>query len=293
MFYSGFIAIVGLPNAGKSTLLNSLLQQKVAIVTNKPQTTRSNLQGVLTEEDMQMVFIDTPGVQEPRNKLGQVMEKSVRAALVDVDVILFVVDGEYGLGEKERGLLQAISGKAPVVLAINKCDALTKEQVMKRITQASTLPEIKEIVPISAREGQNLDELKKVLRTFLKEGPKYYPDDMVTDQPERLIAAELIREKAMNLLRDELPHGIGVEIMQIENQEDQVHVLATVYCEKESHKGMIIGKNASVIKEIGVQARWDLQKLFDQRVYLELYVKVVKDWRNKSSVLHDLGFLEK
>lgn len=290
MFKSGFVSIVGLPNAGKSTFLNSVLNQKVSIISSKPQTTRSLIQGVYNGEDYQIVFIDTPGVQTPKNKLGEVMANSVKQSLIDVDAIILMLDVHYALADKEMELFKAIKGKAPIVACVNKCDTADDAKVLETIDRLSKLDENMEIVPICAKEGNNLKAVIKVLEQYLKEGPKYYPDDMITDQPERVIAGEIIREKALNLLFDELPHGIGINVMRIEDEGDRMGVYATIYCERDSHKGMIIGKHGSMLQKIGKNARMDLQKLFEKKVYLELYVKVVKDWRNKKSVLIDLGF---
>ena len=290
MFKSGFVSIVGLPNAGKSTFLNAVLNQKISIISSKPQTTRSLIQGVYNGEDYQMVFIDTPGVQTPKNKLGEVMAKSVKQSLIDVDAIVLMLDINYATSQKEMELYKSIKGKAPIVACLNKCDTADDEKVLKAIGALSSMDSDIEIIPISAKENKNLDRVVNVLEQYMKEGPKYYPDDMITDQPERVIAGEIIREKALNLLYDELPHGIGINVMRIEDEGEKVGVYATIYCERDSHKGMIIGKHGSMLQKIGKSARMDLQKLFDKRVYLELYVKVVKDWRNKQSVISDLGF---
>lgn len=289
-FKSGFVSIVGLPNAGKSTFLNSILNQKISIISSKPQTTRSLIQGVYNGDNYQIVFIDTPGVQTPKNKLGEIMEKSVKQSLVDVDAIILMLDINYATADKEMELFKAIKGKAPVVACVNKCDTADEAKLLETIDKLSKLDDNMEIVPICAKEGRNLDKVIGILENYLVEGPKYYPDDMITDQPERVIAGEIIREKALNLLFDELPHGIGINVMRIEDEGDRVGVYATIYCEKDSHKGMIIGKHGSMLQKIGKSARIDLQKLFDKKVYLELYVKVVRDWRNKQSVLGDLGF---
>ncbi|MBQ9624628.1 MAG: GTPase Era, partial [Clostridia bacterium] len=246
--------------------------------------------GVYNGESYQMVFIDTPGVQTPKNKLGEVMEKSVKQSLIDVDAIILMLDISYALADKEKELYKAIKGKAPVVICINKCDTADEAKILETIDGVAKQYEGAEIIPISAKENKNLDKVISVLEKHLKEGPKYYPDDMITDQPERVIAGEIIREKALNFLFDELPHGIGINVMRIEDEGDRMGVYATIYCEKDSHKGMIIGKHGSMLQKIGKKSREDLQKLFDKRVYLELYVKVVKDWRNKQSVLNDLGF---
>lgn len=290
MFKSGFVTIVGLPNAGKSTFLNAVLEQKISIISSKPQTTRSLIQGVYTVPEYQIVFIDTPGVQTPKNKLGEVMEKCVRQSLVDVDAVLLMVDINYYAGNKELELLKAVAKKAPVVVCLNKCDTVEEAKIFKAIEHFANIEGVEEIVPISAKEEKNLDKVITVLEKYLKEGPKYYPDDMITDQPERVIAGEIIREKALNLLFDELPHGIGINVMAIEDEGERIGVYATIYCEKDSHKGMVIGKKGAMLQKIGTSARKDLQRLFDKKVYLELYVKVVKDWRNKQSILVDLGF---
>lgn len=296
MFVSGFISIIGMPNSGKSTFLNRVIEQKISIVSPRPQTTRTLIQGVLTRPDFQIVFIDTPGVQTPKNKLGEVMEKDVRRSLIDVDAIIVMVDVTRGLLDKEKDLIESVKNKAPVIVCLNKIDLVDREQVFKVIAEADKIDGIEEIVPISAGKGENLEKVVELLQKHLKEGPKYYPDDMVTDQPERVIAAEIIREKALHLLREELPHGIGVEINSIKDDpedEERVHIMATIYTEKDSHKGMIIGKGGVLIKDIGTKARKDLQRLFEKRVYLELYVKVVKDWRNRVSALNDLGLIQK
>lgn len=292
-FRSGFVTIIGLPNAGKSTFLNHIIQQKVAIVSSKPQTTRSLIQGVRTREDYQIVFVDTPGVQTPRNKLGETMARSVKSSLVDVDAIIVMVDILMGMRAKERELIASVSGRAPIVLCLNKVDLADRQRVLETIEQASRLGGIDEIIPISAQTGDNTEAVVQVLQQYLTPGPKYYPDDMVTDQPERVIAGEIIREKALQLLHEELPHGIGVEVNKIEDEGERIYMMATIYAEKDSHKGMIIGKRGAMIKQLGIRARKDLQILFDKQVYLELYVKVVKDWRNRACALRDLGLMDK
>ncbi len=233
MFKSGFVSIVGLPNAGKSTFLNAVLNQKISIISSKPQTTRSLIQGVYNGEGYQMVFIDTPGVQTPKNKLGEVMAKSVKQSLIDVDAIVLMLDINYATSQKEMELYKSIKGKAPIVACLNKCDTADDEKVLKAIGALSSMDSDIEIIPISAKENKNLDRVVNVLEQYMKEGPKYYPDDMITDQPERVIAGEIIREKALNLLYDELPHGIGIDVMGIEDEGEKVGVYATIYCERD------------------------------------------------------------
>lgn len=290
IFYSGFIAILGSPNAGKSTLINDIVGTKVAIVTNKPQTTRNVIQGVYTDKDCQMVFLDTPGLHNPKNKLGKYMMKSANESTKDVDVILYVIDVKFGVRERD---LENINGyTVPVVVALNKVDLVLNGKIEEEKKKIRDTGRVADVVAISALKNEGIKELISCLKEYMQEGPKYYDDDMYTDRPEMFIAAEMIREKAFLALNKELPYGVGVEIEKISPREDKdiVDISAVIYCEKKSHKGMIIGKNGEMLKKIGFFARGDLEMLFGQRVYLELWVKVKEDWRNKDSILKLLGY---
>ena len=291
---SGFIAITGRPNAGKSTLLNKIIGEKVAIVSNKPQTTRTKILGVHTEDDCQMVLIDTPGIHKPKNKLGQRMEKYIYTATQDIDVMLYIVDcniydNEY---ESERKALEGLKkSDVPVILVVNKIDTVPKLSLLPVLDKLKGLYDFSGIVPVSAQKGNNMGELLKEIRKFLPEGPKFFPDDTITDQLERQIVAEFIREKALRLLNQEIPHGIAVEIEKMKRRDNGMYeILAAIYCERESHKGIIIGKGGEKLKQIGSRARVDIEKFLDSKVYLELWVKVNEDWRNKESFMNTMGF---
>ncbi len=292
-FYSGFVSLVGRPNVGKSTLMNRLIGEKIAIISNKPQTTRNRIQSILTKDDFQIVFIDTPGIHKPRHKLGEFMVKSAEITLNEVDAVLMLIEPADRVLEADRLIIERFSKiKSPVILVINKVDSADKERVFKVIDNYRTLYDFAEIVPISALEGINTDELLNVIKKYLPEGPQYFPADMITDQPERQIAAEIIREKALRLLQEEIPHGIAVEIMEMKKRPDgnMVDVRATIYCEKDSHKGIIIGKHGAMLKKIGTNAREDIQKLLGSPIYLDLWVKVKKDWRDNDFLLKNFGY---
>lgn len=292
-FKSGFISIIGRPNVGKSTFLNRVIGQKIAIMSDKPQTTRNKVQGVLTQDDAQMIFIDTPGIHKPKHKLGEFMSKVSKNALREVDAIMFMVNAQQKLGTGDRYVIDMLKGtKTPVFLIINKIDAIHPDEVLKVVDQYKDEFDFAEIIPISALQGNNVDNLLTTLKKYLPEGPQYYPADQVTDHPERFIIAELIREKALHLTRDEVPHSIAVEIEKIRREEDKdrVHVMATIIIERESQKGIIIGKRGAMLKEIGTRARKDIENLLGSKVYLELWVKVQKDWRDRSSQLRDYGY---
>lgn len=292
-FYSGFVSLVGRPNVGKSTLMNRLIGEKIAIISNKPQTTRNRIQSILTRDDYQIVFIDTPGIHRPRHKLGEYMVKSAETTLNEVDAVLMLVEPTDKVLEADKAIIEKFARvKSPVILVINKVDTADKEKVLKVIDNYRRLYDFAEIVPISALEGENTDELLKVIRKYMPEGPQYFPADMITDQPERQIAAEIIREKALRLLQEEIPHGIAVEItgMKKRPEGNLVDVTATIYCEKDSHKGIIIGKHGAMLKKIGTNAREDIQRLLGSPIYLELWVKVKKDWRDSDFLLKNFGF---
>lgn len=292
-FKSGFVAVIGRSNVGKSTLLNNIIGEKIAIVSDKPQTTRNQIQCVLTREQYQVVFIDTPGIHKAKNKLGEYMVKTAMNTLSDVDVILLVLDIADGIGGGDRRIMDILEdARAPVIVALNKADKLSLEELSKEMDEFEANYSFKNFLAVSALTGANLGELESRIFEHLVEGPKYYPDDMITDQPERVIIAELIREKALELLREEIPHGVGVEITSIEEREDQdlMDIHATIYVEKKSHKGMVIGKGGQMLKEIGKRARRDIEGLLGIRVYLELWVKITEDWRNSPRTLRDLGY---
>ena len=291
-YKSGFFSIVGCPNVGKSTLINQLIGQKIAIVTDRAQTTRNRITGILTRKDYQMIFLDTPGMTKPRNKLGTFMQKTAEEASKDTEAILFVVDALQGVRERDRDVMQIIKTmRAPVIVLINKCDAASAAQ-MQEAREAINEAGFDTVLAISAKSGENLDKLEETLKGYLVEGPQYYPEDMVTDQPERVICAEMIREKTLELLHEEIPHGIGVGIdkMQMRPDGKLMDVWATMYCERESHKGIIIGRGGKMLKRIGSEARKDIEWLLDVQVNLQLWIKVKEDWRNRQQMLNELGY---
>ena len=289
-FRSGFVAIVGRPNVGKSTLLNTLIGEKIAIVSNKPQTTRSRLMGVMTGEDSQIVFVDTPGIHHPRTRLGAYMEASVSEALSGIEGLLVLVDAT-AVGPNDRKIAEEMGQrKGYKLLLLNKIDMLPPSALLKVIDDFKALP-YDGILPISARTGDGVEELKDSLIAHMPLGPKYFPDDMLTDQPERVLCAEIIREKALRCLRDEVPHGIGVEMMAMKKLNDGfMEIDATIYCERDSHKGIIIGCGGATLKKIGQEARADIERLLDLHVNLQLWVKVRPDWRNSQEDLRTLGY---
>ena len=289
-FRSGFVAILGRPNVGKSSIMNRIVGEKVAIVSNHPQTTRNKLLGVATGEDWQIVFVDTPGLHKPRTKLGEYMMKSANDAREGVDAVLAVVDGQKIAGGDKAVLSDIQNMNCPRFLAVNKIDIVPPEKLMPQLAELNEF-HFDQIVSVSARTGENIDLLTQKLIDAMPEGPKYFPDDMITDQPERIMCAEIIREKALNNLRDEIPHGVGVEMLQIKkvsNTLTEIH--ANVYCEKESHKSIIIGKQGSMLRTIGTQARIDIERLLGTKVMLKLWVKVREDWRNRAGDLRALGY---
>ena len=289
-FHSGFVTIVGRPNVGKSTLMNALVGEKVAIVSNRPQTTRNRIMGVMTRPECQIVFLDTPGIHNPRTRLGEYMMQSVRDAMDGMDGMLVLVDATQ-VGEQDRKIVQEMSSrKVPKILALNKIDLLPKEKLLALIESFAQCG-YDEIIPISAKTGDGVEELANALMAKLPEGPKYFPDDMMTDQPERQICAEMIREKALLHLRDEVPHGIGVEMMAMNKESDDfMEIHATIYCEREAHKGIIIGKHGAMLQLIGSEARRDIEQLLGLHVNLKLWVKVRPDWRNRMDDLRTLGY---
>ncbi len=294
-FKSAFIGIVGSPNVGKSTMLNYFIGRKVAIVSNKAQTTRSRITGILTKGDYQLIFLDTPGIADPKNLLGEVMVKTAYDSARDVDAVLFVVDLKHGMGARDREILQKLSrGNVPLVVALNKTDTVDKQTIISTINQLGELGVDDLIFPTSAKTGEGMDELLVALKRFLTEGPMYYPKDATSDQPERLIVAEIIREKTLVLLSDEVPHGIGVEVTKIAVRDDKplIDIEANIYCERESHKGIVIGRGGNMLKKIGMEARQDIQMVFGKQVFLSLFVKVKENWRDSKRDLTDFGFFE-
>ena len=291
-FKSGFFSIVGCPNVGKSTLINRLVGQKIAIVTDRAQTTRNRITGVLTRKNYQMIFLDTPGMTKPRSKLGEYMQKVAEDASQDTEAILFVVDALNGVRERDSDVMRLLKQeRSPIIVLINKCDEASAAQ-MQAARSCIEEAGFGTVLAISAKTGENIDRLEGLLKEYLTEGPQYFPEDMVTDQPERVICAEMIREKTLQLLRDEIPHGIGVGIdkMELRPEGDLMDVWATVYCERDSHKGIIIGKGGKMLKRIGIEARKDIEWLLGVRVNLQLWIKVKEDWRNRQQMLNELGY---
>ncbi|MBR1420594.1 MAG: GTPase Era [Selenomonadaceae bacterium] len=293
-FKSGFVAVIGRPNVGKSTLVNSLIGQKVAIMSDKPQTTRSKILCILTRDDSQMIFLDTPGIHKPLKKLGERMLQSALGTLQEVDLIFFVVDANEKFGGGENFIIERLKETSkPVILVLNKIDLIDRKKLLPIIASYDQKYKFAAIIPISAKEKSNLESLIDESLKYLPDGVKYFPDDMVTDQPERLITAELIREKILELTRDEIPHSVAVDIDEIKERENGTQFIrATIYVERDSQKGILIGKNGAMLKEIGSLARQEIGILFDANIFLDLWVKVRKDWRNSDSSLKQFGFKE-
>ena len=290
---TAFIAIVGRPNVGKSSILNNLLGQKVAIVSSKPQTTRTKIMGVLTEDNVQLVFTDTPGFHKPKTKLGEKMIKAVDDSIGGVDSCLFVTEAKGEIREAELDLLKKLKAeRIPVVLAINKIDMLSdKQELMGRILELTKLLDFEAVIPVSARENDGMDELKGELFKLAAPSEFFFPEDTLTDQPERVLAAEMIREKLLHKLSDEIPHGIAVSIERMKEREDKpiIDIEAVIYCERESHKGIVIGKKGAMLKEISTNARHDLEQFFECKINLQCWVKVKEDWRNREGLIHNFG----
>ncbi|EZH67814.1 GTPase Era [Bacillaceae bacterium JMAK1] len=291
-FKSGFVSLIGRPNAGKSTLLNQVIGQKIAIMSDKPQTTRNKIQAVYTTDNEQLVFLDTPGVHKPKHKLGEFMVNQALDTLKEVDVVLFFIDVSERFGKGEEFILNSLKGvKTPVFLVMNKIDKVHPEQLLERIEEYRHHYDFKEIIPISALEGENVQVLVENLVKYMPEGPQYYPDEQITDHPERFIIAELVREKVLYHTRDEIPHSVAVVIDQVKERPDRkTYVQATIVVERNSQKGIIIGKRGAMLKQVGQEARKDIRKLLGTDVFLELWVKVQKDWRNKARFLNEQGY---
>ncbi len=292
-FRSGFISIIGRANVGKSTLMNRLVGEKIAIMSNKPQTTRHKIQTILTTDKFQAVFIDTPGIHTPKTKLGNYMVKATNTTLNEVDIVLYLVEPDSKIGKLDNEIIERLKTvTSTVFLCINKIDSVSKEQVIQSIECYKDAMDFAEIIPISAFEGANLNELLQCIYKNLPQGPKFFPEEMITDQPERQLVAELIREKALHLLDQEIPHGIAVEINSMTKREgsDLVDIEATIICERESHKRIIIGKNGQMIKSIGTNARHDIERLLGSKIFLNLWVKIKKNWRDSDSMLKNYGY---
>ena len=292
-YKSGFATLIGRPNVGKSTLMNRLIGQKIAITSNKPQTTRNRIQTVLTTKEGQIVFVDTPGIHKAKNKLGEYMVNIAERSLNEVDVVLWLVEPATFIGAGERHIIDQLKKvRTPVILVINKIDMAKKEELLPVIDLYRKEYDFAEIVPVSARSGDNTDELVKVILKYLPYGPQFYDEDTVTDQPERQIVAELIREKALHSLNEEIPHGIAVAIDRMKMEKKVMHIDATIICERDSHKGIIIGKQGSMLKKIGSTARYEIERLLDCRVNLKLWVKVQKNWRDSDYLMKNFGYRE-
>ncbi len=293
-FKSGFVTIIGRPNVGKSTLLNLLTGEKIAIMSSKPQTTRHAIRTIVTTENYQMVFVDTPGIHKPKNKLGEFMNQEALGTLTDVDVILYLVDAnDKSIGPGDANIIETLKQtEVPVLLIINKIDMIEKQLLLPLIAQYSQAFDFEEIIPVSALKAETKDLVLQAIEKRLPEGEKYYPDDMLTDQQARVLAQGLIREKLLHLLSDEVPHGVGIEVIRFKEvpQKKIIEIDANIYCEKESHKGIIIGKEGAMLKKVGTYAREDMERLFGSKVFLKLWVKVKDDWRNNDFMLNELGY---
>lgn len=290
---SGFVGLIGRPNVGKSTLMNGIIGQKIAITSNKPQTTRNKIQTVYTCEKGQIIFLDTPGIHKAKNKLGKYMVNAATSTLNDVDIVLWLVEPSTFIGAREQEIAKTLgNSKCPVILVINKIDTIKKEELFKIIEKYNEICRFDEIVPVSALKGDNKDELVDTIFKYLPYGPCYYDEDTVTDQPQRQIAAELIREKALRLLSDEIPHGIAVVIdkMKIRPDGNICDIEASIVCERDSHKGIIIGKGGQMLKRIGTNARHDIEDMMEMKVNLKLWVKVRKDWRDSDTMVRNYGY---
>lgn len=291
---SGFVSIIGRPNVGKSTFVNRVIGHKIAIMSDKAQTTRNKIQGVMTRDDAQIIFIDTPGIHKPKHKLGDYMMKVATNTLSEIDAIMFMVNVNEDIGRGDEYIMDMLKDlKTHVFLVLNKIDLVHPDALMPKIEKYQEYMDFTEIVPISALEGLNVDHFIDVLKSYLPEGPKYYPDDQISDHPEQFVVGEIIREKILHLTSEEIPHAIGVNVdRMIKEDEDRVRIEATIYVERDSQKGIVIGKGGKKLKEVGKRARHDIEMLLGSKVYLELWVKVQKDWRNKVNFIRQIGYIE-
>ncbi len=294
-YKSGFISVIGKPNVGKSTLLNALAGEKIAIMSNKPQTTRNTIRAVITSDECQLVLIDTPGIHKPKTKLGEYMVNVASETIKEVDIIFFLAEATTQPESLDVSIIEQLKKvRTPVFLILNKVDIVAKEKLFTIIARYNELMEFKAIIPVSALKKDGLEIILKESLKYLHEGEKFFPDDTLTDQPEKVIAAEMIREKLLLNLDDEVPHGVGVEVTSFKERKDGlINIQATIFCEKSSHKGIIIGKQGLMLKKIGAAARFEIERLLDTKVFLELWVKVKPDWRNNDNMLKDLGYKRK
>jgi len=294
-YKAGFVSVIGKPNVGKSTLLNVLTGEKIAIMSNKPQTTRNTIRGVITSDKCQLVLIDTPGIHKPKTKLGEYMVNVASETIKEVDLILFLVEASSQAGSLDIGIIEQLKQvKTPVFLILNKVDLVSKEKLFTIMEGYSKLMDFKAIIPVSALKNDGTDIILKEALKYIPDGEKFFPDDTLTDQPEKVIAAEMIREKLLLNLDDEVPHGVGVEVLSFKERADGlISIQANIYCEKSSHKGIIIGKQGTMLKKIGSAARFEIERLLDTKVFLELWVKIKPDWRNNDNMLKDLGYQNK
>lgn len=295
MFKSGYVTIVGRPNVGKSTLLNLFMGEKLSIVSNKPQTTRNNIQTILTGDDYQIVFVDTPGIHKPKHKLGEYMVNSAKDSIKEVDLVLFLTTPEGELGRGDKYIIEQLKAqKAPVIFILNKIDEATQDKVAQTLVKYSKEFDFAEIIPISAIKGKNTDKLVELMVKYMPEGPKYYPDDMITDVQEKFVVSEIVREKALRTLSEEVPHGIAVDIIQMKQDKNgKYNIEVDLICEKDSHKGIIIGKNGQTLKKIGETARYEIERFLRSRVNIKIWVKVRKEWRDNNTLLKELGYKNK
>lgn len=293
MFKSGYVAVIGRPNVGKSTLLNRLIGMRILAVSDKAQTTRNKINLIYSDDDSQIIFLDTPGMQTPRNELGDYMLRESSSALEDVDLITYIVDTSKIIGKQDRAILEKLKKikDKKVILLINKIDSIAKEDILRLIEMYSKEMDFLDVIPISAREGDGTEIYLDTVKKNLPEGPKYYTDEYVTDRPMKFIVAEIIREKALRFLQEEVPHGVAVEIEKMEELEDRTNIIATIYVERDNHKGIIIGKNGTMLQKIGTQARHDLMDLLMTKVDLRIWVKVDKNWRDNETRLKGHGYL--
>ncbi len=293
-YLSGFVAVIGRPNAGKSTFINHAVGQKLAIISDKPQTTRGKILAIRTTDQSQIVFVDTPGIHKPKNKLGEFMVKTAETSANDADAIVFIVEAGDQIRGNELRILDSIRESGlPAILVINKIDKIkNKEELLPQIEAFGKEYNFQAIIPISARNGSGIPQVIDEIEKLLPPGPMLYPEDMVTDMLEREVAAEIIREKVLRMMDKEIPHGVAVEIMQYKEEENIVRIIATIYCEKASHKGILIGKNGEMLKKIGQSARMDIEKMAEKKAYIELWVKVKDDWRNNNYLMKEFGFVE-
>ncbi|WP_297393787.1 GTPase Era [uncultured Peptoniphilus sp.] len=294
-FKSGYVSVVGRPNVGKSTLLNAIIGEKISAISSKPQTTRQNITFIHTDDDSQIIFLDTPGIQRPKNKLGEFMLTESKESIDEADVITYIVDTSKKIGKAERSIIDILKeyhGRIPIILLINKVDTIKKDELLEIISMYSKEEIFNEIIPISAMKNDGVDIYLKTLKKYLKPGPMYYPEDMITDKNERFIVAEIIREKGLRYLNEEVPHGLAISIEKFKKREDKniYDIEANIYVERDSHKGILIGKGGSMLKRIGTEAREDAERLLDAKVNLQVWVKVEKNWRERDNLVKRFGY---